>query len=437
MIAHIFVDAENVPADTGLLAVEVFGRKYEIKKVDIITQVNTMPAHYRNLDNDLYRVQNCNHGKNMADTWLCVEIAKTIFEEPETEIIIIISNDRDFLPAVKLSVERGKKVVMVSNSDITNIKNLLKSVSADSKSVEVVDYREWVVYGILSKNNSEENKIYVEKFENLVKKYPDLSASLRRYFAQNIRELKYIFIKYDGKIYEIPFVNGKSINFLMQTVRELKLIQNHVTQRKFAAKNLLKLEEFTVSLFSPEEMEIINEGIPAKFDKIFLPDILAAFSLNLKKLTTIFVKTGKGIVEAPFVNGMNKTDFDVLLRRMKIKSEKKSSDYFLKENLLKVENGKIYVMTEQEIEELEEETKKAETFFEKVSGKRVSIFIKHNGKIHEIFFVNGMTVDKFSRYLRENKIIGKNAAVTKILEKNFLKLESGRVYLNTEKIISD
>ncbi len=431
MVAHIFVDAENVPQDTGLLAVKFFDRKYEIKKVDIITQENTMPALYKNLDDDLYRIQNCNNGKNMADTWLCVEIAKTVFEEPETEVIIIISNDRDFLPAVKLSVERGKKVVMVSNSDMTNTKNFLKGVSVNPKNIEFVDYREWIIYGFLGDDNAEETGKYFKMYEKLLDNYPALSGQMRQFFAQNIRKLKYIFIAYAGKIYEVPFVNARPITFLIQTARELNIFSKTLTKRKFAAKNLLKLENGNAFLFTPEEMEIIENGVPAKFDKNFLTDILAIFSTKLEKLTTIFIKTKKGIAEIPFVNGMKKSEFEILLRRLQIVSEKNFPDDLVEKNFLKLVKGHIYFMSEEEINDSEIEN----------AGKnllrQMTIFIMHGGKLTEIPFVNGTPLEKFAKYLRKKKIIGKNAGIMKVLQKNFLKSENGRVYLDTDSVISD
>ena len=74
MIAHVFVDAENIPPSVTFKVVEHFGREHTITRVDIIAKEDSLPARYRGLDEKIYRVQNCFYGKNSADTWLCIEM---------------------------------------------------------------------------------------------------------------------------------------------------------------------------------------------------------------------------------------------------------------------------------------------------------------------------------------------------------------------------
>ncbi|MBQ9496061.1 MAG: NYN domain-containing protein, partial [Selenomonadaceae bacterium] len=101
MIAHVFVDAENIPPSVTFKVVEHFGQEHTITRVDIVAKKDTMPYKYRGLDKNIYRVQNCFYGKNSADTWLCMEMVRAIIDEPDLELIIIVSSDKDFLPAIK------------------------------------------------------------------------------------------------------------------------------------------------------------------------------------------------------------------------------------------------------------------------------------------------------------------------------------------------
>ena len=108
MNAHIFVDADNIKPEVGFQAIEKFSRKYFISGVEIIGNELNLSSKYLEAS-DRYNIKNCFYGKNSADTWLCTEIAKTIFQNPEIDAVIIISSDRDFLAAIKLVTDQNKK----------------------------------------------------------------------------------------------------------------------------------------------------------------------------------------------------------------------------------------------------------------------------------------------------------------------------------------
>ncbi|MBE8951457.1 MAG: hypothetical protein SR3Q1_12860, partial [Quinella sp. 3Q1] len=57
MIAHVFVDAENIPPSVTFKVVEYFGKEHTITRVDIVAKEDTLPYRYRNLDEKIYRVQ--------------------------------------------------------------------------------------------------------------------------------------------------------------------------------------------------------------------------------------------------------------------------------------------------------------------------------------------------------------------------------------------
>jgi len=118
--AYIFIDAENVKPEIGFTAVEKFSYEYFVEQVEIIGNESNISSKYLEAG-DQYQVKNCFFGKNSADTWLCTEIAKTIFEKPEVDIIIIVSSDRDFLAAVKLVTDKRKKLFSFRTATDTKI----------------------------------------------------------------------------------------------------------------------------------------------------------------------------------------------------------------------------------------------------------------------------------------------------------------------------
>ena len=139
MSAQIFIDADNVKPEIGFKAIEKFSKKYVIAGVDIIGNETTLSSKYIEAS-DRYNIKNCFYGKNSADTWLCTEIAKTIFENPAVDVIIIVSSDRDFLAAIKLVTDQKKKVILVSEgSGHKNLKALFYDLRINPDFVELVD----------------------------------------------------------------------------------------------------------------------------------------------------------------------------------------------------------------------------------------------------------------------------------------------------------
>ena len=82
MNAHIFIDADNIKPEIGFKAIKKFSVDYSIAQVEIIGNETTLSSKYLEMS-DIYNIKNCFYGKNSADTWLCTEIAKTIFENPK------------------------------------------------------------------------------------------------------------------------------------------------------------------------------------------------------------------------------------------------------------------------------------------------------------------------------------------------------------------
>ena len=409
MIAHVFVDAENIPPSVTFKVVEYFGKQHTITKVDIIAKEDTLPSKYRELDGEIYRVQNCFYGKNSADTWLCFEMVRAIIDEPDLELIIIISSDKDFLAAIKFAVDFDKKVLIVSNgAGHRTLIEQMKILEIDPAWVELKDFR----------------FKFSEVSQKLQKFLPHFGFELKKYLLDREARVKFIFFKKGEQIYEVPFVAGIGILTFRRILRELNILDRKDSLSKLIAGNFLKLWRDRIYFQSEEE---ISEPTPAEQIKSYFADHTA----DIKK---IFIKHGEKLFEIPFVDGMPLDIFGKFLREKKIIGKTASPLQVAEKNLLKVSGDKIFLRNEEELKTVSSDSFKAvDDYLTLHAAELKKIFIKHNGKISEIPFVNGMPLELFGKLLREQKVIGKNTSPLQTATKNLLKIWNDKVYLHGEE----
>jgi len=493
LIAHVFVDAENISPTVTFKVVEYFGREHTITKVDIIAKEDSLPYRYRDLDKNLYRVQNCFYGKNSADTWLCIEMVRAIIDEPDLELIIIVSSDKDFLPAIKFAADFEKKIFVVSNGAGHKIlAEQLRTLRVDPESVELKDYR--LKFGDVP--------FKLEKF------LPQMSFYMKKYFFDREERIKFILVKKDDQLFEVPFIAGMGSNLFRQLLTELNILGRRDSVKDFIAQNFLKLSrdrvyfrtEAEISVPTPAEQlesffedhaadvrnilikhnERLSEvpfvdGMPlglfgqmlrekkiigkvaspaqtaanslldVRDDKVFfcaeenldaaydrtIKDVDEYFDFHEAQLTTVLIKHKEKIFEVPFVNGMSLELFGRLLREMNIIGKSVSATAVAKKSLLDVRDGKILLCDEEKLRELAAEaTGNLDDYFDRPDLKR--IFVKHNGNLFEIPFVDGMPLTLFDRLLRNEHIIGKNSSAVKVATNSLLEIRDERVYLLDE-----
>lgn len=413
MIAHVFVDAENIPPSVTFKVVEHFGREHTITRVDIIAKEDTLPARYRGLDEKIYRVQNCFYGKNSADTWLCIEMVRAIIDEPELELIIIISSDKDFLPAIKFAVDFEKKILIVSNgaSHKTLIEQL-KILHVEPSMVELIDFR--LKFG--------------DRYQKLGKFLPRLSFYTKKYFLDREERVKFILVKSGEKISEVPIVEGMGLATFGRLLRELGIISYKTPLKDFIADNFLKLWRDRIYLCNENE---IWEPTPAE-------QIEQYFEEHAAEACKVSIKHNGKLTEIQFVDGMSLEMFGRLLRERKIIGKSASPAQVAEKSLLKVEGGKVYLRGANEqltaygntIDDVDEYLR-----FHGAAVKQV--LIKHSGKIYEVPFVDGITLELFGKILRGRNIIGKSATATSIAKKNYLDVRDGKIYLCDEERLSE
>ena len=407
MNAHVFVDAENVPPDVTFRVVEYFGREHTITRVDIVAKEETLAHKYRNLDPNFFRVQNCYYGKNSADTWICIEIVRAIIDEPDLELVIILSSDRDFLPVIKFAADFEKKILIVSNGEgHKSLTAHMKTLGMDLNLVELKDFR-------CGFDNAS---------QRLSKFLPLLYCESQRFFFKHSDELKFIWVRRDnGRITEIPFVNGMSVDTFRRVVRELKILGIKRNVYNFCANNFLKVENERVRFMT--EDEIASHVVEVETVDTFL-------ERNAAAVRKIFVKHAEKIFEIPFVDGMTLEMFGKLLREKKIIGKTVAVKRVAEKSLLDVRDKKVYLRDAADLENLCNTSEaNVENFFLEHLDEIKKIFIKHGGEIFEIPFVNGMPLETFGKLLREKKIIGKTVTPKKIAEKNLLAVHDKKVYL--------
>ena len=412
MIAHVFVDAENISPAVTFKVVEYFGREHTITKVDIIAKEDTLPYKYRALDEKLYRVQNCFYGKNSADTWLCIEIVRAIIDEPELELIIIVSSDKDFLPAIKFAVDFEKKVFVVSNGAGHRVlAEQLRSLQVDSDSVELKDFR--LKFG--------DAPAKLEKF------LPLMSFYTKKFFFDREERIKFILVRQGSQLLEIPFVAGMNIYTFGRVLRELNILTGNDSVRNFAAKNFLKIFRNKVYFRTEEEISVPTPS--EQVERFFIE--------HADDVRKVFIKHNGKFFEVSFVDGMPFEIFGQMLRDKKIIGKGASPAQTAMNSLLDVRGDKVFLHAEENLDAAYERTiKDVGEYFARHADKH-KIFIKHNQKIFEVPFVDGMPLELFGKLLREKNIIGKSVSATSVAKKSFLDVRDGKIFLCSEDRLNE
>ena len=410
MNAHVFVDAENVSPDVTFRVVEFFGREHAITKVDIVAKEDTLPFKYRGLDPKIFRVQNCFYGKNSADTWICIEIVRAIIDEPALELVIIISSDKDFLPAIKFAADFDKKIFIVSNG-ITH-KNLsahMKTLGIKPDAVELKDFR----CG------------FDELSQKLSPFLPLMNFDTQKFFFDHGDEVRMILVRRSsGKICEIPFVEGMSVDIFRNELRELRILGTKRTVYGFCTQNFLKVVDEQVYFFSEEEI------LPPVTQIETVDKFLSRRAADIRK---IFIKHAEKLFEIPFADGMPIDIFGKLLRERKIIGKTFPPLKVAEKSMLVVHDGKIFLPTEDELEKIcDAQADNVDKFFLDNAEAIRKVFVKQGQKIFEIPFVDGMSLELFGKLLRGQKILAPTGNPAKIAEKSLLVVRRGKVFLPTE-----
>lgn len=440
MNAHVFIDAENIPPEIGFRTVAKFRRDYTICRADIIGKRDTLSAKYLSAGTP-YHFQNCFYGKNSADTWLCVEIAKTIFQEPEIEAIIIVSSDRDFLPAIKLAVEKKKIIILVSNGEgHKNFQRLLRELKINLADVRLVDYRDGLELTDTSTKKKKKSladlmkdatPTFVDTQESKLKKfYQRMLPATESFFRKREDQVKIIFIKYANQNTEIPFIDGMNLSTFTNILRELRITGKKTNIENLLARNLLYVKGKKV--YQSKLDENIAEDSPKKtspFDNLS-SNVVEYFTANNSKVKIIFVKRREEIIEVPFVEGMNRQLFLQMMFEKKVIEQDEDFEKVLADSFLKISSDKIYFNIEEE--------KDAEEDFSAELENMQTVFINFAGELIEVPFFEGIACGDFFSILSYFGIVGDSKFMRKVIKDSMLTISGDKVYFaKDEEFFSD
>ena len=335
--AHIFIDADNIKPEIGFKAIEKFSLEYFVMGVDIIGNETTLSSRYIDAG-DRYNIKNCFFGKNSADTWLCTEIAKTIFENPNVDVIIIVSSDRDFLAAIKLVTDQNKKVILVSDGNgHKNLKALLYDLRINPDLIQLVDFK--IDLEVEKKKGANDSmEIFspnpnINKIREIKRK---VQPQMQLFFAKHEDEFIFISVNYGGRLIEIPFIDGINLTTFTNILISLKIIQKAEPVKKIIADSTLKLKGDCVFLDNIQK-NISHEDKIQALTKKNLPTHSKNFiAKNAENIQFIKVQNSGTLLEIPFVEGVNFSTYINFLMALKLIPNGKTFQKIIEENPLEI-----------------------------------------------------------------------------------------------------
>ena len=227
MNIHVFIDAENMPPAPVLEVYDLLTEEHNVYCCDVVSKLYTLPYVYRSRRSSYFHLRNSDFGKNSADLWLTVYIAKAIFEEPYLDLIAIFSSDRDFAAVVNLAVEKKKQVLLMV---------MEQSVEAINKTLSMMKInRDFVTVGAI-RNQKEEPafiKITVEQFPKAEKDYFKYRYTNETIFVKRGEE----------QILELPFINGIHLNQFIHIMRYYKVWNKSKKLEKAIKELSLKIKD--------------------------------------------------------------------------------------------------------------------------------------------------------------------------------------------------
>lgn len=436
MSAHIFIDAENIKPEIGFRAIEKFSGEYTVEQVDIIGNETTLSSKYLEAG---YNIKNCFFGKNSADTWLCTEIAKTIFEKPEVDTIIIVSSDRDFLAAIKLATDQKRKVIFVSDGNgHKNLKAMFYDLRINPDFVNLVDFKTDLEIVHTEKKKiasppvrNDSTKSEADKIKKICKPF---SVGIRNYFINHESQVKLIPVKFNEINFEVPFVDGMKIELFTNVLRNLNITQKGDRTPQVISQNKLKIVQDKVYLNISKNSNS-KSNTNSKLPQNPFNDVIEYFVKHAASTKNIFIKTGNDIKEVPFINGISFDMFSRLLKGYAIAEDADKIKKIIADSFLNLQDNRIYFHSEEKFfSDLKIDFKKlsAQSLeFIKSNENKIQFFsVAHANTVHKVPFVEGMELHIFARMLHELKVCGKNASTQQILKNNGFTVKNNLVYKN-------
>lgn len=229
---HIFVDAENVSSRLFEKSYKYLKNRYEVVQVDVFSKENTLPNLYRSYNgNCKFNYIKCFYGKNSADTFMTTSIVKALYEEPLTGGFVLVTQDRDFAPAIKAITDCNKQAIIVTEKN--KIINNIKAVGANMKFITNIETEVVPTKALNEKfkkfNIPEEQKQHLTRW--------DMSQT--------------IFIKGNGNMSEVYFCNGMDYDKFLNIIPVQRIRTGFPKSKKLAdilAESFLIVEDNKIYL---------------------------------------------------------------------------------------------------------------------------------------------------------------------------------------------
>ena len=295
-------------------------------------------------------------------------------------------------------------VPFINGMNISTFTNILVAMR--------VAYDGKIVKKIISENPLRSS--YQKVFFDANKKLPTPKnpfEAVFKYLDAHAAEMQKISLKFGENSFEVPFVDGINFSTFTNILLALKVIPDGKSFEKILAENPLKLENNQL-FFDAENFKILQ----------YLEE-------HADQVQNISLKFGENSFEVPFVDGINFSDFKKILLTMEIIPDEISFEKILAENPLKLEDDKIFINVKNPFDDVID-------YFLEHAAETKNIFIKCKGKLHEVPFVNGISLETFSELLKAYEIAKGEEIIKKIIADSYLKLRDDKIYFNSEEEIS-
>ena len=265
-------------------------------------------------------------------------------------------------------------------------------------------------------------KIFLCSDEEQIAAFSGTIKNVDEFFSFRAADIKKILIKHGNKIFELPFVDGISLELFGKLLREKNIIGKSTTATSIAKKNFLDVRDGKIFLCDEDKLtELYAEATG---------DLAAYFEYRAADVKFIFVKHNGELFEIPFADAMPFVLFEKLLRERKIIGRNSSAKKVAVQSLLDVRDERVFLIPEDELAAAQEDLEiNVDGFFNAHALQIKSLTIRRGAKEFELPFVDGMPLKFFGKLLRERKIIDRKTSAEKIVAENNLVLRDEKIFL--------
>ena len=158
------------------------------------------------------------------------------------------------------------------------------------------------------------------------------------YFTKHAAETKNIFIKCNGVLQEIPFVNGISLSMFSRLLKGYAIAEDSAEIKKIIADSFLNLRDNKIYF---QDEETLSADLKSYLQK--LPSSALEFiRKNEDKLKIVAIAHNDKVYKVPFVEGIHLSIFVNMLRTLNIFGKNTNSSKVLTANGFTIHENSVY-----------------------------------------------------------------------------------------------